>query len=86
MGRRPRRGACRLLTDLREAGVRATMGFDDRSLKAQLRNANRMGAAFALVLGEQELATGQIVLQDMLSDAPRETISQADAIRTVAIA
>jgi histidyl-tRNA synthetase len=72
-----------ILTDLREAGVRATMGFDDRSLKAQLRNANRMGAALALVLGEQEMESGQIVVQDMLSDAPREAISQAETIRTV---
>ena len=39
--------------------------------------------ALALVLGEQEMEAGQIVLQDMLSDAPREAISQAEAIGTV---
>jgi histidyl-tRNA synthetase len=80
----PAKSQClRLLNDLRDAGVRATMGFDDRSLKAQLRGANRTGAAFALVLGEQEMAAGQVVLQDMLRDSPREAISQTDVVRTL---
>ncbi len=74
-----------LLTELREQGVRATMGFDDRSLKAQLRNANRLGATYALVLGDQELAADRIMLQDMVGDAPRETIELVrvlDELRT----
>jgi histidyl-tRNA synthetase len=80
------KGRClRLLNDLREVGVRATMGFDDRSLKAQLRGANRTGAAYALVLGEQEMAAGQVVLQDMRSDSPREDISQTEVVRTLLV-
>lgn len=72
-----------LLDGLRAAGIAATMGFDDRSLRAQLRNANRIGAPYALVLGEQELAENQIVLQDMQSDAPRETLALDNAVRVV---
>ncbi len=72
-----------LLDGLREAGIAATMGFDDRSLRAQLRNANRIGAPYALVLGEQELVADQIVLQDMQGDAPRETLALDDTVRVL---
>ena len=39
--------AVELLNDLRAAGVRAVLGFGDRSLKAQLRDANRSGVRYA---------------------------------------
>jgi histidyl-tRNA synthetase len=73
-----------LITDLRAQGVRAALGFDDRSFRAQLRNANRLGAAYALILGEDELATGQVVLQNMLDEAPKEMVAQSDVARLLA--
>ncbi|NLX41880.1 MAG: histidine--tRNA ligase [Chloroflexi bacterium] len=76
--------ALQLLTELREQHVAATIGFDDRSLRAQLRNANRTGAPYALVLGEQELAAGEIVLQGMLADGTREALPLGGAARVVA--
>lgn len=82
-GQRSKMRCVQLLDGLREAGIAATMGFDDRSLRAQLRNANRVGAPYALVLGEQELAADQIVLQDMHSDAPRETLALDDTVRVL---
>ena len=69
-----------LLDDLRQAGIRAIMGFGDRSFKSQLRGANRVKALYALILGEDEMNTGQIVLQDMQGDSPRETVSQAEIV------
>jgi len=69
-----------LLTALREAGVRATMGLDDRSLKAQLRNANRAGASYALVLGEQEMASGRVTLQDMRTEGEHESVPQGEIV------
>ena len=72
--------ALQLLKDLREGGIRATIGFGDRSLRAQLRGANRAEAPYALVLGEAEMASGEIVLQDMIRDAPRERLSQAELV------
>ena len=64
-GEAAKRAAIRLLGLLREAGVGAVMGFGDRSLKAQLRQAGRQGMAYALVLGEDELAAGQVTVRDM---------------------
>ena len=73
-----------LITDLREQDIRAVMAFDDRSMRAQLRNANRVGATYAIILGEDELAAGNAVLQDMLTDAPRETVAQTEIVHLLA--
>ncbi len=48
-----------LLQELRGQGLTALMDFDDRSLKSQLSLADRLGAAAAVILGDQELADGQ---------------------------
>ncbi len=48
-----------LLQELRRAGLRALMDFDQRSLKSQLSLADRLGAAVAVILGDQELAAGE---------------------------
>jgi len=69
--------ALQLLSDLREAGLRAVMSYGDRSLKAQFRSANRAQVVYALVLGEDELASHQVVVQDMAGGGPRERLSQA---------
>jgi len=36
-----------------------------RSLKSQMKHANRLGARFAVIVGEEELARGQVVLRDL---------------------
>lgn len=72
--------AVQLLRDLREAGLRAVMSFGDRSLKSQLRNASRVQVACALVLGEDELATGEVILQDM-SQSAQERIKQSEIVQ-----
>jgi len=59
------------LADLRSAGLGATCAFGDRSLKAQLRTANKSGAAFALILGEEEVRAGQVVVRDMAKGEQR---------------
>jgi histidyl-tRNA synthetase len=64
-----------LLSAVRAAGFRAVIGFGDRSLKAQLRSANRSGARLALVLGDEELAQGTVMLQD-LQTSERQPLAQ----------
>jgi len=79
-GQNAKMRALQLLTTLREAGIRATISFGDRSLKAQLRNASRGQVPYALVLGEDELASGQVLLQSMVGDMPQQAVSQADIV------
>lgn len=54
-----------LMSQLQAAGVPAEMDYLGKSLKAQMRRANKLNAAFTLVLGEEELASGQAQLKDM---------------------
>ncbi|HEY2812136.1 MAG TPA: histidine--tRNA ligase [Acidimicrobiales bacterium] len=72
-----------LTTELRRAGVRADRAFDQRSMKAQMKQADRSGAAIALIVGEQEAADGTVTLRRM-ADATQETIPRekvVDAVR-----
>ena len=55
--------------ELRAAGFAADRGFDNRSMKAQMKLANRSGAAFALIVGDDELANGTVVVKPMHATA-----------------
>lgn len=54
-----------LLQKLRDAGLAVEMDFDDRSLKAQMSLAHRLGAKWVIILGDRELAAGEAVVRDM---------------------
>jgi histidyl-tRNA synthetase len=57
--------ALQLVRDLRTAGLGAVLAFGNRSLKAQLKSADKANLGFTLILGEQELASGVIVVRNM---------------------
>jgi histidyl-tRNA synthetase len=59
--------AVKLAADLRrgEIGVIAALG--DKSLKAQLRQANNLGASYAVIIGEEEVKAGTVIVRDMTS-------------------
>lgn len=60
-----RAGALALLHELRQAGVASQMEFDARSLRAQLKRADRLAATVALIVGGDELARGEVTVRDM---------------------
>jgi len=57
----------RLLDRLRTGGISAVGEMTGRSLRAQMKSADRLGARFALILGEEELAAGRASVRDMRS-------------------
>lgn len=50
---------------LRNLGISATTDYSGRSIKAQLKDANRQDARFCIIAGESELETGQFTFRDM---------------------
>jgi len=54
-----------LMSKLQRNGVKAEMDYLGKSLKAQMRRANKLNARFTLILGEDELRTGNAELKDM---------------------
>ena len=57
--------AFRLLQNLRSAGISAGMDYAGRSMKAQMKQANKSGARFALIIGEDEARESAVTLKDM---------------------
>ncbi len=60
-----RDSAVKLLYELRHAGISADCDYFDRSLKAQMRYADKLGARFVLILGDEELREGAVTVRDM---------------------
>ncbi len=54
-----------IVHQLRKQGVRAAMDYSNRSLKAQMKQAGRVNARFALIIGDQELEDQQGVVRNM---------------------
>jgi histidyl-tRNA synthetase len=65
IGEESRLAGLRLLRELRRAGVPAQMEFESRSLKAQLKRADRVAARATLIIGADELAKGEVTMRDM---------------------
>jgi histidyl-tRNA synthetase len=71
--------ALELTHQLRAAGVRADRAFDGRSMKSQMKQADRAGASIALIVGEQEVADGTVTVRD-LGTSQQEAVSRADIV------
>jgi len=56
---------------LRRQGIYCEMNMRDKSLKAQMREANRKKAAFTAIFGEEELGRGEVVLRSMKTSEQR---------------
>ena len=48
------------------------MSFAVRSLKSQMKQADKLGAAYVLIVGEAELATGRAILRNMETKVQQE--------------
>jgi histidyl-tRNA synthetase len=67
-----------LVRELRDAGLSADTPYEERPMKAQLKLADRAGARFAAILGEDELAAG-IVSMRRLTDGDQASVAR-DAV------
>ena len=54
-----------LAAELRRAGIQTEMAYGGRSSKAQMRQANASGAAYGLLIGDNELAGGFVTVKDL---------------------
>jgi histidyl-tRNA synthetase len=57
----------KLLAELREAGITCDMAYGDRALKGAIKAADKSGAKFGLVIGDDEIASGICQLKLMSS-------------------
>ena len=71
LGERAERAAGAILAGLRREGVAADMAYRG-NLKKRLSKANAAGAAYALILGDDELDSGEVQLKDLASGEQRK--------------
>lgn len=70
------REVMRLLVELRRLGYPAEKDFLSRSLKAQMKQAGRLGARFVIIIGTEELQEGKVILRDMEQGSQEEMTFQ----------
>jgi histidyl-tRNA synthetase len=63
--------------------LRVVFGLSAAGLKAQLRRADRTGARYAVIIGDDECAAGQVSVKPLLSDAPQRRMSLTQFIDTL---
>ena len=73
-----------LTFELRRNGISADRAFDARSMKAQMKVADRSEARFALLVGPDEVAAGTVTVRDLRSGAGQIAVARAGVVAEVA--
>ena len=82
LGDRARGEALPLVTELRRAGVGADWDLMGRGIKGQMKSADRSGAQWAVILGDDELDAGEITLRD-LATGEQERIDRGQLLSRI---
>jgi histidyl-tRNA synthetase len=70
-------GEARDLTiELRRLGIAADRAYDNRSMKAQMKAADRSGAMLVLIIGEDELAAGTVTVRDLRGEGGQQQVER----------
>ena len=64
--------AFKTINELRTKGLACDMDYQERSMKAQMKQANRLGAKKVLIFGADEVARGAVMVRDMDSSEQQE--------------
>lgn len=72
-----------LSIELRRAGVSAERGFDGRSMKSQMKSADRSGAAIALIIGSDELEAGTVTVRPLRIDRAQQQVARAELVAAI---
>ena len=70
-----------LTAELRRAGLSADRSFGGRSMKAQMKAADRSGAKYALIVGDDEVASGSVSMRDLGGDGSQTSVDRSDVVR-----
>ncbi len=72
IGDKAKEKALKIIKDLRLKNLRCDMDYLNRSLKSQMKEANRQRAKKVLIIGEEELKKGVVLLRNMESGEQKE--------------
>ena len=80
LGEEGYREAYKLINQLHLQGIRAVLDYEGKSLKSQMRRADKLKARYTLILGEEEIKRGRAVLRNM-ADKSQEEISMDGIVK-----
>lgn len=83
MGSGERDVAFRLMDGLLKSGVRVEMDYEGKSLKSQMRRADKLKAQFSVVIGENEVASGSASFKRMADGLLTESALTVGGIRSL---
>ena len=75
--------AMRITSALRRAGISSDRAFDQRSMKAQMKAADRSGARFALIVGGNEVESGLALLRPLRSAGEQEGVPMDNIVQSL---
>ncbi|HEA69224.1 MAG TPA: histidine--tRNA ligase [Desulfobacterales bacterium] len=78
LGPRSKGKAFEWVCSLNKTGIRAEMDFGEKSLKSQMKRADKLGVGHVLIVGEKELTEGSAVLRDMMTK--KQVFISTDAV------
>jgi histidyl-tRNA synthetase len=77
------REALVITDELRAARVRADRAYENRSMKSQMKAADRSGAAIAVLVGSDELANGTVTVRPLRDGGEQSMVPRAELIPTL---
>lgn len=75
--------AFKILCDLRAVGLKSDMDFAGRSLKSQMKQANKLGVKYAVIIGENEVKEASVMLKNM-ETGEQEKVEAKDLVNKLA--
>jgi histidyl-tRNA synthetase len=81
-GEQTKKEAVKLAAELRQSGISAVTSSGDISLKSQLKQANSLGVSHTVIIGEDELRKGVVVLRTM-AEGEQHEVPQAEAVSRI---
>jgi len=72
LGQEPSKEAYQIINQLHLEGIRAELDYEGKSLKSQMRRADKLKARYVLILGEDELKRGKAALRNMETKSQEE--------------
>lgn len=75
--------ALAVTTELRRNGLRADRAYEGRSMKSQMKSADRSGASIAVIIGSDEADRGEAVVRPLRSGAEQSITTRTDLVDTL---
>jgi histidyl-tRNA synthetase len=82
LGSSARKPAVSLQKDLRRAGIRTEIEYQEKSLKSQMKKAGKLGVSYVVMIGADELQKGIVILRNMAESSQHE-VAIMDIISTL---